>query len=305
MTKTVGSGKYTYEVDERWARLPEGMEMPAAAVAVDSQDRVFCYNRSPDHPIIVFDREGNYLYSWGEGLFAMAHAIFIDKDDNVWLVDRNHGQVMKFTTKGELLVTIGIKGYRSDTGADVTVFSSDGYKQVTHGGVPFNLPAGVAVAPSGEVFVADGYANCRIHKFSPDGKHVLSWGDPGNGPGQFMLPHGVWIDTKGQVLVADRENNRVQVFTQDGQFLAVWPAELIGPAVIYVDDEDTAYIPEHNGGMFSVLTLDGEQMARWGSADNRSCHGAWVDSRRDLYVVQPLEDQGSQGRTVVKFHRRS
>ena len=100
MVTTVGSGKYVYEMNENWARLPEGWEMPAAAVAVDSQDRVFVFNRSPDHPIIIFDRDGNYLSSWGEGVIAFAHAILIDKDDNVWLVDRDNGQVMKFTTQG-------------------------------------------------------------------------------------------------------------------------------------------------------------------------------------------------------------
>ena len=301
MTTTVGSDEYTYEMKEDWARLPEDWEMPAAAVAVDSQDRVFVFNRAPDHPIIVFDRDGNYLYSWGEGLFAFPHAIRVDSDDNVWLVDRNHGQVMKFTPQGELLMTIGTKGYRSDTGTDPTDFNSNSYKNVTHGGEPFNMPAGIAHAPSGDIFIADGYANCRVHKFSPEGVHLLSWGEPGNGPGQFNLPHGVWIDRHGRVLVADRENDRVQVFTQDGEHIATWPTHLIGPAVLYVDDEDTVYIPEHNRGLVSILTLEGERLAQWGSEINRACHGIWVDSHRDIYVVQPGE--WGRVRRVVKYIR--
>lgn len=300
--KTVGSGRYTYEMREDWARLPEGWEMPAAAVFGDSHDRVFCFNRSREHPIVVFDRDGNYLYSWGEGLFAFPHTILIDKKDDVWLVDRNHCQVMKFTPQGKLLTTIGTRGYRSDTGADPTDFSSSSYKSVTHPGGPFNLPAGVAIAPSGEMFFADGYGNCCVHKFSPEGKHILSWGAPGNGPGEFNLPHAVWIDRRGRVLVADRENDRVQAFTQEGKFLSIWPSRLIGPAAFYVDKEDAVYIPEHNGGLVSILNLDGERLAQWGSPIHRSCHGIWVDSHGDLYVVEPGE--WGRERRVVKFVRR-
>ena len=254
-----------------------------------------------DHPIVIFDREGNYLSSWGAGEIKFAHSILLDKDDNVWLVDRDHGQVMKFTNDGKLLMTIGTRGYRSDTGADNTVFGSNGYKDVVRGGDPFNLPAGIALNDAGEVFIADGYANARVHKFSPEGKHLLSWGEPGTGPGQFNLPHGVWIDRQGRVLVADRENDRVQVFTQDGEYISTWPSKLIGPALLFVDDEDTVYIPEHNGGLFSVLNLDGEILAQWGSEIHRSCHGVWADSHKDLYFVMPGE---WRPRRVVKYTRQ-
>jgi DNA-binding beta-propeller fold protein YncE len=301
-TAIVGNGIYTYEVNEDWAHLPEGWEMPAAAVAVDSQDRVYCFNRSPDHPIVVFDRQGQCVSSWGGGLIAFAHAILIDNDDYVWLVDRNHGQVMQFTTTGELLMTIGTKGYRSDTGVDPADFSSQAYKTVTHGGGPFNLPTDIALTPSGEMFITDGYGNARVHKFAADGTYLFSWGEPGTDPGQFNMPHGVWVDRRGHVLVCDRENNRVQVFTQQGAFLNVWPTHLIGPAVFYVDAEDIVYIPEHNGGLVSVLTLDGHRLAQWGDPMYRSCHGIWGDSHGDLYVVQPVP--GKRGRQVVKYMRQ-
>ena len=300
-TSTVGSGKYTYTMDENWAKVPEGWAMPAAAVYGDSQDRVYCFNRDPDHPVVIFDREGNYLSHWGAGVVEFAHAILIDKQDNVWLVDRDRGQVMKFTNDGELLMTIGDKGFRSETGADNTVFGSNGYKDVTRGGDPFNLPAGIALNDAGEVFIADGYANARVHKFSPEGKHILSWGEPGTGPGQFNLPHGAWIDSKDRVLIADRENDRVQVFTQEGEHITTWPTKLIGPAVIYVDDEDVVYIPEHNGGMFSILNSEGERLAQWGNEIHRSCHGVWADSHKDLYFVMPGD---WRPRRVVKFTRK-
>src|SRR6266571_8295138 len=112
----VGSGKYTYEVHEDWAQVPAGWDMPAAAVTVDAQDRVYCFNRTKDHPVIVFDRDGNYLSSWGAGVFAFPHTIRADENDNLWLVDRDHGQMMLRTSSGKLLRTIGTRGYRSDTG---------------------------------------------------------------------------------------------------------------------------------------------------------------------------------------------
>jgi len=301
MNTVVGSGRYSYQVDDDWAKLPAGWAMPAAAVTVDSRDRVYCFNRTPDHPIVVFDREGNYLTSWGAGLFAFPHTIRVDEHDNLWIVDRDHGQMLLYTSAGTLLRTIGTRGLRSDTGVDPMDFNSSAYRNVTHGGGPFNLPTDIALTPSGEMFMTDGYGNARVHKFAADGTYLFSWGEPGTGPGQFSLPHGVWIDTRGRVLVCDRENDRVQVFDQAGKFLHVWSTKLIGPAAFFVDADDIVYIPEHNGGLVSVLTLEGERLAQWGDPSFRSCHGIWGDSRGDLYVVRP----GAWGRPrrVVKYTR--
>lgn len=301
MEPVVGSGNYRYRVNEEWQQPPAHIEVRACAVSVDSQDRVYCFNRNAEHPVVIFDRDGKFVSSWGAGLFQFSHAIRIDADDNVWLCDEHHQQFYKFTADGKLLQTIGEKGRRSDTGVPDDDFSSQAWKLVTHGGGPFNLPTDIAFAPSGEFFISDGYGNARVHKFSADAKHLFSWGEPGNAPGQFNLPHGVWIDRRGRLLVADRENDRVQIFDQNGKLLTIWSTELIGPAFFYVDADDIVYIPEHNGGMVSILTLDGERVARWGGPMHRSCHGIWVDSQRDLYVVQP----GDWGRVrrVVKYQR--
>jgi DNA-binding beta-propeller fold protein YncE len=306
MEPIVGSGEYTYRVNEAWQRPPEGLEIRACAVSVDSQDRVYCFNRNPEHPVVIFDREGNFLSSWGAGLFTFPHAIRIVSEngrDVVWLCDEHHQTFQKFTTDGKLLQTIGEKGARSDTGVPADDFSSQAWRKVTHGGGPFNLPTDIAFASDGSMFMTDGYGNARVHKFSPDAKYLFSWGEPGTAPGQFNLPHGVWIDRRGRVMVADRENDRVQVFDQNGELLEVWPTELTGPAFFYVDDDDVVYIPEHNGGRISILTLDGERLARWGDGPvHRSCHGIWVDSHGDLYVVQPGE--WGRVRRVVKYERR-
>ena len=282
----VGSGKHRFEVHEDWAKPPQDCEILAASVTVDSRDRVYCFNRSKEHPVVVFDREGNFLTSWGAGAFAFPHMIRANKDDQLWLVDRDHGQMMLFTTEGKLLRTIGTKGYRSDTGIAANDFRSDAYRDVTHGGGPFNLPTDIDVAPSGEMFVTDGYGNARVHKFAPDGTHLFSWGEPGTAPSHFNLPHAVWITRDGRLLIADRENDRIQVFDQNGKLLKIWPIKLVGPAVIYVDADDVVYICEHNAGMFSVLTLEGERLAHWGDPSFRSCHGIWGDSHGDIYAVR-------------------
>ena len=306
MEPIVGSGKYTYRVNEEWQRPPAGLEVRACAVSVDSQDRVYCFNRNAEHPVVIFDRDGNFLSSWGAGRFTFPHAIRIVREngqDVVWLCDEHHHQFQKFTTGGRLLQTIGEKGARADTGVPADDFSSAAWKKVTHGGGPFNLPTDIAFATDGSMFMTDGYGNARVHKFSPDAKYLFSWGEPGTAPGQFNLPHGVWIDRRGRVLVADRENDRVQVFDQNGKLLSVWATELIGPAFFYVDDDDVVYIPEHNGGRISILTLDGERLARWGDGPvHRSCHGIWVDSHSDLYVVQPGE--WGRVRRVVIYERQ-
>ena len=302
MANIVGSGDYTYEMDADWAKLPEGWAMPTAAVFGDSNDRVYAFNRDSDHPVCVFDKDGNFLWSWGQGLIAFAHAIIIDKDENVWLVDRNTHEVHKYTKEGAHLMTIGSKGERSDTGADPEDYSSTAFQTVTHGGPPFNMPAGIAFNDEGQIFIADGYANARVHKFTPQGDLIKSWGGPGDGAGEFRLPHGIWIDRHERVLVADRENDRVQVFTQEGEYISTWPTKLIGPALFYVDSDDTVYVPEHNGGLFSVLSLEGELITQWGSELHRSCHGVWADSNKDLYFVMPGE--WGRDRRVVKFHRR-
>ncbi len=275
--------------------------MKPAAVTVGPQDRVVLLQSGAEHPVVVFDRDGNFLSSWGAGLFRFPHAIRFDAQGFAWLTDEHHQQFMKFTADGVLLQTIGVKGYRSDTGVPDDDFSSVAWKKVTHGGEPFNLPTDIAFAPDGSMFMSDGYGNARVHKFSADARYLYSWGEPGTAPGQFNLPHGVWVDRRGRLLVADRENDRVQVFDLDGKLLEIWPAELIGPAFFYVDADDVVYIAEHNSGMVSILTLDGERLARWGDPIHRSCHGIWGDSHGDIYVVQP----GTWGRVrkVVKFER--
>ena len=281
---TVGSGKYTYELVEDWAKLPAGWTLGQVAIVTDSQDRVYLFNRS-DHPLIVLDREGNFLNSWGEGALPDAHGIFIDGNDNLFLPVKNSHVVLKYTSDGKLLMTMGTWDKPSDTG-----FSGSYQAPVPRAAGPFNLPSDVALSPGGELYISDGYANARVHKFSADGQLQFSWGDPGkSAPGEFHIPHGVWVHTDGRVFVADRENDRIQIFTPEGKFLTQWTG-LSRPCDIYIDADQVVFVPELDAFM-TILSIDGEVLSRWSGPTETGAHAIWLDSRGDLYINQNLEGQ--------------
>ena len=135
---------------------------------------------------VVFDIDGNFLTSWGEDILKDAHGIFIDDNDNIYCTERDTHVMRKFTTEGELLMTLGTP---DEPGAE---------------GEPFNKPTDLAIGPDGEMYLTDGYGNARVHKYSPDGELIKSWGQPGTGPSEFDLPHCVRVDPRNRLMVADR-----------------------------------------------------------------------------------------------------
>jgi hypothetical protein len=274
---------------ENWGKLPEGWRyVEVAGVAVDSRDNVFCFTRG-EHPVIVFDRDGAFRRSWGEGVVRRAHGITIDADDTVWLTDDLHHTVRKFSPEGTLLLTIG----HPDTPSDL------------QGGKPFNRPTHVAICPrTGFLYISDGYGNSRVHKYAPDGRHVLSWGEPGTDPGQFNLPHNIATDADGLVYVADRENHRVQIFDGEGRHQTEWHG-LHRPCGLWADkrDRERFYVGELGSGMpvtdstpnigprVTVLTKKGERLHRFGGPGEKpgeftAPHAVTTDSRGDLYVSE-------------------
>jgi len=307
-----GAGKYTYELVDGWAKLPEGQSfLDVGGISIDSQDRLYILNRS-DYPIMVFDREGNLLGKWGEGFFNRAHGSCIGPDGSIYCTDDRNHIVAKFTPEGELLMTLGTRGQASDTGYTRTWDFWESLAKIRWGAPPFNRPTGVAVTPSGEIYIADGYGNARIHKFSSDGKLLFSWGEPGGAPGQFRLPHNIWIDRQGRIWISDRENSRLQIFNAESEFLSEW-TDVIRPTDIFIDDEETVYVSELCLRV-SIFTIDGKLIARWGNEgkDKESAlfhapHAIAVDSRGDLYVGEVSMtsagvDKGS--RTIQKFARK-
>ena len=293
-----------YDAIDTWAKRPAGWSWPeATAVAVDSRDRVFVFNRG-DHPLIIFDRDGGFLASWGEGLFARPHGICIGPDDSVYLTDDAGHTIRKFSPDGRLLLTLGTSGQPSDTGA-----TSMDFRTIVRAGPPFHYPCNVALSPEGEIFVCDGYGNARVHKFAPDGRLLFSWGEPGSGPGQFRIPHGIAVNGDGIVFVADRENSRIQLFTPKGEYLAEW-TDIARPCQLCFDRSGKCYVaelgyragmwpgttaptPDATGGRLSIFDAKGKVLARWGGGVNPTAagdffapHDICVDSRGDIYVAE-------------------
>ena len=292
----VGAGARVYEQVEDWEKLPEGWVLGQTAIVTDSQDRVYLFNRS-DHPLIVLDRDGKFLNSWGEGDLPDAHGMFIDADDNLYMPVKNSHVVLKYSPDGNLLMTMGDWDKPSDTGWTGNV--NDPAKQAAG---PFNRPSDIALDASGDLYISDGYGNSRVHKFTSDGKLLFSWGEPGKtGPGEFHVPHGVWVHTDGRVFVADRENNRIQIFDAEGKYLDEWGG-LARPCDIYIDEDEILYVPELDGFM-SILSIDGDIIASWGSPLDagwgNGAHAVWMDSHGDLYVNQNVE-----GHRLVKYIRQ-
>ena len=318
---TVGTGKYTYKLIQDWARLPQGESFgPVSAVATDSQDRVYAFQQQ-DPPVHVFDRDGNYLSSWGNGAFVRPHGFYI-ANDIVYLTDTNDSVVMKYTLDGRPLQILGQRGVHSDTG-------TEGYGDlVARAAGPFNHPTEMVPGPSGDLYVADGERNARVHRFSSDGRLLASWGEPGKkGIGQFHMVHGLMVDKNGRVYVCDRENACIHVFNADGEPITMW-TDMQSPCDIAIDKDDVFYVcqlafnathryddypaPVGTGSAItdsagrrtilpggeaqvSILDKEGKVLASWKS---RSPHGIWVDSHGDVYISL------SDNRQIDKYVRQ-
>jgi DNA-binding beta-propeller fold protein YncE len=286
---TLGSGDFLYEVVEDWGHLPDGwIYGDVAAVGVDSQDNVYVFNRG-EHPMIVLDRDGNFIRSWGEGMFTRAHGIHVGPDDSLYCTDDGDHTVRKCTAAGKILLEIGIPKRPSP-------FMS---------GLPFHRCTHTALSPDNEIYISDGYGNARVHKYSPDGKHFMSWGEPGTGPGEFNVVHNICCDAEGWVYVADRENHRVQVFDRAGKYETHW-SYLHRPCGLCMStgSRPLCYIGELGSGLeingqwpnigprVSIVSHEGNILARLGGVEGAgigptrfmSPHGIAVNSQGDIFV---------------------
>jgi len=262
-----------YVVVHGWPQLPDGYVLgQVSGLAVDSHNHVFVFHRAENSwaadkthliasaTVLCFDgASGKLLSSWGQNRFIEPHGLRVDRDDNVWVTDRALQQVFKFSHDGKLLLTIGTE---RTPGVDAT---------------HFNLPADIAFAADGNIYVADGYGNNRIAKFAPDGKFLLDWGRKGTGSGEFDLPHSVSVDAQGLVYVADRNNARIQVFDASGKFLQMWKsAELGRPWSLTVGPDNLLYVVDGGDlkpnppdrGQILKLDLSGKILAKWSRFGN-------------------------------------
>ena len=275
---TVGTGKYTYDVIENWGKLPAGDTFGmVSAIATDSNDRVFAFQRK-DPPILIFDRDGNLTDSWGNGSFEFAHGIHI-ADDVIYVTDRNTSVCIMYTLDGKPIQMLGRHGVHSDTGCE------NPGDLVPRAAGPFNYPAELVPSVSGDLYVADGYRNSRVHRFSADGQLKKSWGEPGKGgPSEFHLPHSILGDGDN-VVVCDRENDRIQVFGLDGDFKEIWD-DIQRPMDISMDSDGNYMVSEgqrENSARISILDKTGGVLSRFDCRG--SGHGSWIDSRGDIYLA--------------------
>ena len=264
MAISIGAGDYRYEYWAGWARTPSGTDIVSpSGVAVDSEDRVYVFQRQGS-PVLVFDHAGHFVESWHRqnGLPADAHHIHVGPDDTVYLTDRDSHMVLLYDTQGELLRSLGTR--------DEAAMQA-----------PFNHPADACVAPAGEIYVADGYGNSSVHRFSADGEYISSFGSPGRGPGQFVVPHSIRVSQDGRVYVADRENHRVQVFTSEGEFQAEW-TDFKCPMGVHIDADQVVYVTDQIPRI-SLYTLDGELLARGRTFEGM--HQVYTDSQGSIYGI--------------------
>ncbi len=207
-----------------------------------------CLNRGDANPpILEFSPAGRLLKSFGVGLFAHPHGFTVDKDGNLWTTDTNDDQtILGMPARNAQGITMGHEVLKiSRTGQVLMTIGQEG--AAGNGPYSFDRPTGVAIAQNGDIFVADGHApnksnSGRVVKYSPDGTFIKEWGHLGSEPGNFREPHDIFVGgSRGYVYVADRQNDRVQVFDQDGHFIAAWK-QFGQPSSVFVDKRDNLFV---------------------------------------------------------------
>ncbi|MBM3814305.1 MAG: hypothetical protein FJW20_21985 [Acidimicrobiia bacterium] len=240
-----------------------------SAVAIGPKDEIYVLHRGPK-PLMAFDAAGKFLRSSGAGMFEVPHGLRVDRAGNVWTTDNKNNLVRKFTPQGELLFTLDLA---------------------------FKAPDDIVFTSRGDIVIADaGYA--RIIVSSPHGHVIRSWGSKGKGDAQFAAAHGLAIDAKDRIYVADRGNNRVQVFELSGKHVASWTGFGNPFGLLVVNGE--LLVSDGDANRMSHLTLDsGRINAQWGDGDTLKLpHLMAVDSKGTLYVAEV------DGKRVQKFQRR-
>ena len=296
-------------------------------IVTDADDHVFAWNRSA-HPMVVFDRDGDVVDVWSESVidallrpeahpaawrpgfgFVAAHGLYIDAQQHLYFAVHMSHVVLKTDRSGTELLRLGEwdtpsnPDFRGDVQQYLGEPTADAY-------APFCVPTDVAVAPDGSIFVSDGYGNARVHHFTADGVLIGSFGQPGKAlPGELHLPHGIWVDRDERVLVADRLNNRIQVFSPEGSFLEAW-TDVLAPSDIFVDDDGLVYVAEaHDRRLCSILDLEGNVLARLKDVEaepwmpitglrSQAGHAVWVDSEGSIYLNNTVADD-----ELVKYAR--
>ena len=282
-----------YVVAPTAVTLPAGKTMGAtASVAFDSEGHLWVLSRG-EQAFFEFNPDGTFIRSFGDGLFMRSHGLRIDAQGNLWATDVGGHIVVKLDRQGKTLLTLGSKGEAGDWNEAA-------------GSRKLNQPNDVAIAANGDIFVAQGHTpgpagDARVLKFDKDGRFIKSWGGKGAGPGQFQVAHGIAIDSKGLLWVADRENQRIQVFQQDGTFVREikykgLPCSLdIGRQYIYMVNGFAGQVLrlDLNGKVLAAIGKPGKGPGEFGEA-----HMIAVSGRDEIYVAD------SVNAALVKFVKK-
>ncbi len=261
--------------------LPDGVKMGApAATAFDSKGHLWVLARGAT-AFYEFDENGKYLRSFGDGLFVRSHGLSIDKDDNLWATDVSGNVVVKLNQKGEVLLTLGTKGQAGE------------WTEEQH---RFNEPNDVIVGRNGDIFVAQGHTpgakgDPRVFKFDKTGKFLKSWGGKGTEPGKFEVAHGLAIDAKGLLWVTDRENQRIQIFDQDGNYVREVKFKGL-PCSLNIGKENI-YMVNGFAGQLLKLDLNGKVLAATGKpgkglGEFGEAHHVSVSPKGDIYTADTV-----------------
>ncbi|HYI97006.1 MAG TPA: peptidyl-alpha-hydroxyglycine alpha-amidating lyase family protein [Bryobacteraceae bacterium] len=262
-----------HKVVPDWAKLPDGWNFgETSGVAVDKDDNVWVYNRGA-HPVMQFDSNGRMLRSWPEVPVKSSHGIRVDEDGNIWTVDVKGHQILKWGPAGRLLMVLG-RGVGQNDSKDA-----------------FNEPTGVAFAKNGDVYISDGYVNSRVVRYGKDGVYRSQWGRKGTADGEFDLVHDVAIDSGGRVYVADRTNQRIQIFDENGKFVTKWSDVGAPWGLSYVAKENAIYMCDGLNNRIVRLNLDGQitgVLSSFGKIPGKLdfAHNIAVDSAGSIYVAE-------------------
>lgn len=280
-----------YRAVKNWPQLPEKLVFDRClGIATDSAGKVYMTGNTKEkgNDVFVFAPDGKYLGSWKNDKITQGHGLRI-RNDRVWITDIGNHQVYELTLDGKLLRELGQRGKAGETETQ------------------FNCPTDIAFAPNGDLYISDGYGNSRVVCLSPEGKFKFAWGTKGDKPGQFYMPHNIVVDWRGRVYVADRGNQRVQVFDAKGGFIAEWisPARAFGLAL---GPDRTVVVADGDGHRVMLFSPDGRLLAKFGEAGNepgkfKVPHSIHVDENGDVFVAEVADAAGGATR-IHKFTRK-
>ena len=302
-----------YELVKNWLDLPKDLKLGnPTGISIDTNQNIVVFHRAerewkffssiPDKPIqsktiLVINKDnGKLINSWGDNLFIMPHGLKVDNENNIWVTDVGLHQVFKFTYDGKLLLKLG----------EARVAGNDS--------LHFDKPTDIAIKKDGSFYVSDGYGNSRVIKFSATGKYLFEWGRKGNKESEFNIPHGITLDENENVYVADRENNRIQIFDTTGKFLKQFSDNSFGTicavafdnpkSKLFAVDDFTFLKIKHRGSDVFIFDTAGKVQTRFGRSFFYEGETSWyhdlaIDKDENIYIGDIL------GNTIQKFNKVS